>query len=337
MTMGERDESMETVVADVLVNIAARRVEKPFTYAVPLALREEVQRGCRVLVPFGARLEEGFVWQVRSCPQEEESNWKEINACLDLVPWFDEAALSTAQWLSRYYLCTLAEALRLFVPGKRSVRTERIYCAGEAEPEGFSLEELALWNLFKERSSWTEKGFCQQAGEDGVRILRRWCRQGLAESYWQGRRRTQEKTESLWLAQELSAEERETALRGLERKKAQAAALQWLWEHPFIQRSQLAQSGISLGVLKALTEAGLVRREERRVYRQDGYLSEGASELEPLNAAQQQATELARKERDLEAERADLYEQLYKTTTRGPGIGCKIARVLTVGLYRCQK
>ena len=82
MTMGERDESMETVVADVLVNIAARRVEKPFTYAVPLALREEVQRGCRVLVPFGARLEEGFVWQVRSCPQEEESNWKEINACL---------------------------------------------------------------------------------------------------------------------------------------------------------------------------------------------------------------------------------------------------------------
>ncbi len=288
-TMGERDESMETVVADVLVNIAARRVEKPFTYAVPLALREEVQRGCRVLVPFGARLEEGFVWQVRSCPQEEESNWKEINACLDLVPWFDEAALSTAQWLSRYYLCTLAEALRLFVPGKRSVRTERIYCAGEAEPEGFSLEELALWNLFKERSSWTEKGFCQQAGEDGVRILRRWCRQGLAESYWQGRRRTQEKTESLWLAQELSAEERETALRGLERKKAQAAALQWLWEHPFIQRSQLAQSGISLGVLKALTEAGLIRREERRVYRQDGYLSEGASELEPLNEAQQQA------------------------------------------------
>ncbi len=53
-------------------------------------------------------------------------------------------------------------------------------------------------------------------------------------------------------------------------------------------------------------------------------------------AVEQQAAELARKERDLAIERAELYEQLYRTTGKGPGVGCKIARIFTLGIYRCK-
>lgn len=62
-------------------------MEKTFTYAVPAALREEVQRGCRVLVPLSQAEEADCRCE---CPQEEESKLKEIDACLDLgavLPW----------------------------------------------------------------------------------------------------------------------------------------------------------------------------------------------------------------------------------------------------------
>lgn len=83
------------------------------------------------------------------------------------------------------------------------------------------------------------------------------------------------------------------------------------------------------------------RRSEVRAY--EDYVSRDTAEDErerdlsaKLIAVEQQAAELARKERDLAVERAELYEQLYKTITKGPGIGCKIARVLTLGLHRCK-
>ncbi len=58
--------------------------------------------------------------------------------------------------------------------------------------------------------------------------------------------------------------------------------------------------------------------------------SERALELE------RQATDLAEKERDLAEEKAELYIQLYRSVTAGPGIGCRILRILTLGIRRCR-
>lgn len=51
---------------------------------------------------------------------------------------------------------------------------------------------------------------------------------------------------------------------------------------------------------------------------------------------EKQATALAQKERDLQKERADLYESLYKTITKKPGFGCVLKRIFSLGLARCQ-
>ncbi len=51
---------------------------------------------------------------------------------------------------------------------------------------------------------------------------------------------------------------------------------------------------------------------------------------------EKQATSLAQRERDLEKERAAFYEQSYRALVKGPGIGCRIARVLTLGIARCH-
>ncbi len=51
---------------------------------------------------------------------------------------------------------------------------------------------------------------------------------------------------------------------------------------------------------------------------------------------ERQATALAEKERDLAQEKAALYEDLYRSLKREPGIGCWLKRIFTLGIARCR-
>ena len=52
---------------------------------------------------------------------------------------------------------------------------------------------------------------------------------------------------------------------------------------------------------------------------------------------ERQATALARKERDLALEKARMYEQLYNSIKpRKITFGCIMAKIGTIGLYRCR-
>lgn len=51
---------------------------------------------------------------------------------------------------------------------------------------------------------------------------------------------------------------------------------------------------------------------------------------------ERQATAIAQQERDLQKDKAALYEQLYRSVTKKPGVGCRILRVLTLGIHRCN-
>lgn len=111
--------------AQVIVNIPARSINKPFSYIIPAHL-SKINIGWRVLVPFGNRKVEGFV--VGLSPECTEG-LKAILAVLDDYPWFDDNMLQTATWVSQYYLCSLAEAMRLFVPGLSGIKTQKAYQA----------------------------------------------------------------------------------------------------------------------------------------------------------------------------------------------------------------
>jgi hypothetical protein len=82
-------------------------------------------------------------------------------------------------------------------------------------------------------------------------------------------------------------------------------------------------------------------RGETRIYRD--YVSREAEQdaKEKANSdraleLEKQATALAHRERDLAIDKADLYEQLYRSVTKKLGIGCRLARVFTLGIVRCQ-
>ena len=54
--------------------------------------------------------------------------------------------LATAYWLSQYYLCTLAEALRLFIPGRKSLAAVGKYVP-VPEVAGLTPEEQELYDF----------------------------------------------------------------------------------------------------------------------------------------------------------------------------------------------
>lgn len=109
---------------DVAINLPVKSLFKQFTYSVPENMNF-LDSGWRVIVPFGAQKTEGFVVRRRELADNLDK-LKAVEAVLGDRPWFDEEMLSTAQWLSEYYMCSLAEAMRLFVPGKTSIRRSAV-------------------------------------------------------------------------------------------------------------------------------------------------------------------------------------------------------------------
>ena len=113
--------------ADVVINLPVKNLFKQFTYFIGDEL-DFVDEGWRVIVPFGHQMVEGFV--VRTYDRlEKEAEIKEIIDTLDTTPWFDQKMLLLAQWISDYYMCSLAEAMRLFIPGSSSIRSIPKYLA----------------------------------------------------------------------------------------------------------------------------------------------------------------------------------------------------------------
>ena len=112
---------------NVAINLPVKSLFRQFTYAVPAKLHF-LDVGWRVVVPFSGQKVEGFVVERCAMPTEPQilAKIKYVEAALGDSPWFDEEMLATAKWLAAYYMCSLAEAMRLFVPGKTSIRRQAV-------------------------------------------------------------------------------------------------------------------------------------------------------------------------------------------------------------------
>lgn len=112
---------------DVAINLPVKSLFRQFTYAVPERFAY-LDSGWRVVVPFNGQLVEGFVVRRTELPAEPRNlaKIKNVDAVIGERPWFDNEMLQTACWLAKYYMCSLAEAMRLFVPGKTSIRRRAV-------------------------------------------------------------------------------------------------------------------------------------------------------------------------------------------------------------------
>ncbi len=126
----------------VIVGVAGG-VEQ-LTYAIPPALAGRVACGHRVLVPLRSRRMTGLVTEVGANLESGGAEPREIIELLEAAPLFDRAHIRLIEFLSAYYLASVAEAYRAVMPAAARVETGRAYQLG-ARPN--ALQSAALGSL----------------------------------------------------------------------------------------------------------------------------------------------------------------------------------------------
>lgn len=109
-------------IAEVLINRPSKHLNRTFSYLVPKE-KEMVDRGWFVIVPFAHRMEEGIVLSVRMIDTEQlPYQLLPIAAVPNSFAWFTPEMMRLAYWISSYYMCTLLDALRLFLIDKKGIK-----------------------------------------------------------------------------------------------------------------------------------------------------------------------------------------------------------------------
>lgn len=93
--------------------ILLSRFAKPLTYAVPEGIPANALLGRRVIVPLQKRQELGVITSTQS---RYEGRVREIVSFPDLQPVLSATDVRLCNFIAEYYCCSLAEAVRSFLP-----------------------------------------------------------------------------------------------------------------------------------------------------------------------------------------------------------------------------
>jgi primosomal protein N' (replication factor Y) (superfamily II helicase) len=110
-----------TYFVDVVLPLA---VDRLFTYRVPFELNELIQKGVRVVVPFGkTKYQTGIVLNIHEQPPKDYQV-KYVESVLDERPIVVGKQIQFWSWLSEYYMSTLGEVMNAALPGNFKLGSE---------------------------------------------------------------------------------------------------------------------------------------------------------------------------------------------------------------------
>ena len=131
------------MIAQVIVDVSAYPVDRPFDYLVPVELRELAEVGCRVKVPFGPRNVLGFITALQEQTDVPVDKIKPIAKVLDIEPVLTEEMLELAKWMTVHTLCYEIDALQVMLPSALRAKYEKsIKLTAELSNLPVELQEL---------------------------------------------------------------------------------------------------------------------------------------------------------------------------------------------------
>ena len=115
---------MERIYADVIVDIAHEKVDRPFQYRIPENLRGQITEGMCVMVPFGIgnKSLKGYVTALKDKPEFDPEKLKELKSIVTDGVSVEENQIHLAAFLKRNYGATMIQALKTVLPAKQTVR-----------------------------------------------------------------------------------------------------------------------------------------------------------------------------------------------------------------------
>jgi primosomal protein N' (replication factor Y) len=117
-------------------------VSKTFYYRIPEKMRDSLQVGMRILVPFKGRKITGFTIELLDQPPEEiGEKLREVEDLLDEAPLIDPKMLRFYRWISDYYLYPLGEVIKTGLPPGLQLKSEFVLSLTQSGWEYFNRRE----------------------------------------------------------------------------------------------------------------------------------------------------------------------------------------------------
>ena len=115
---------MRTLYADIIVDISHEKLDKTFQYRIPERLRDRLEPGACVMIPFGNgnRLIKGYVVSIGDQCQFAPEKIKEIAGLPEKETGVEDKMIALAAWIRRNYGCTMIQALKTVLPAKQTVK-----------------------------------------------------------------------------------------------------------------------------------------------------------------------------------------------------------------------
>ncbi|MCI8967560.1 MAG: primosomal protein N' [Lachnospiraceae bacterium] len=110
--------------ANVIVDISHEKVDRPFQYRIPDALRGELAVGMAVMIPFGAgnKRIKGYVMEITDRNDYDEQKLKAVDAIVEDGICAQADSIRLAWWIRENYGSTMIAALKTVLPVKRKVK-----------------------------------------------------------------------------------------------------------------------------------------------------------------------------------------------------------------------
>lgn len=273
-------------VANVFVNIPVKSIAKAYTYTIPTEL-SFIDVGWRVLVSFGSRTVEGFVVEVSE--KQDVEQLKPIIEPVDQEPWFNAQMLALAYWLADYYLCSAAEAMRLFMPGKSGSKIKSVYVINENYNDVATLSKglRIVYQHIKDQENIDLPALYKVFAKADLDVaLSGLLKETAIVKDYLTKKNTNIKLEKYF---HLTAPLTVDKLEAFKRKPAQKKLLEYLGNHPDSSLPKLKDSKFSAQTIQEISKTGFVTVTEKQILR-DSYQNygDGNEKNLKLTAAQEQ-------------------------------------------------
>lgn len=251
------------MIAQIIVDVSAYPVDRPFDYLVPAELEELVEVGCRVKVPFGPRNVLGFIISLKDQTDVPDNKLKAITQLLDIEPVLTEEMLELAKWMTVHTLCYEIDALQVMLPSALRAKYEKTI---KLTTELTNLPD-ELQSLFGQKEMIPYK---KVEAANLLKFLKYCMKQGFVEQKTvvkqQGKVKAVRKVKVLDDVFKLQ----EIATSIPTRAKKQVQVAEWMVEHAgeeFIPHELCEMLNITSAVLNGVIEKGAASYFKEEVYR----------------------------------------------------------------------
>ncbi|MGN7855944.1 primosomal protein N' [Bacillus sp. 22446] len=270
------------MIAEVIVDVTTKSIDRPFDYRVPDRFKGLVKAGMRVVVPFGPRKIQGFVTKIKEETDVQSGNIKDIVDLFDLSPVLTDELLELSHWLTEKTLSYHITALQSMLPAAMKAKYEK-------EIQVLSAEELP--QSLKELFGQQESILYADIPPEQLKPIQKHVQKGHLEvRYHVSQKSGKKKVRTLQIAvtKEKLEEKQEQLKKNAVKQKALLTFLFQANETTFLAKDLQQQTGASSQTIKALIQEGLLTESYEEIYR-DPYRDREFTPSTPLDLTAEQA------------------------------------------------